>query len=147
MKKNWRFLAKAIAISVVVFAALPYIETCYQYALMYITSTQESKNLSYVSAPGLCPFFIFILATPKLSIRRRIIALLSGITIFLTLDLLMTLVWLPYFQTTRPSLRNMGSHYGWYVIAYYILPFVMWFGFAFRQIEEFFRGITAENSQ
>jgi hypothetical protein len=147
VKKNWLFLAKTIAISVGVFAVQPYIETCYLYALMYATNTPASENLPYVSAPGLCPFFIFILATPKLSTSRRIIALLSGITIFLALDLIMTLVWVPYFQTMRPSLRNMGSHYGYYVAAYYILPFLVWFGFAFRQIEEFFLGVTAENSK
>ena len=142
MKKNWQFIARVIFTSVAVFAALSYIETCYLYALMCATGIADSKNLPYVSAPGLCPYLIFILVTPRLSWNRRCVAIIAGMVAFLALDLVMTWVWVPYFQTSRPSLRNMGSHYGYYVVAYYLFPFLIWFAFAFRQIESFFRGTS-----
>ena len=148
MKKNWLFLSRAVLISVFVFLVLPYLNSGYEFVLSLVTTaevptSQAIKGLPYVSSPGLCPFFIFILSTPQLSIRRRIIAMLAGVAIFLGVDLLMTFVWVPYLQTPKPSLINMGGHYGYYVTAFYILPFLLWFVFAFRQIEELFRGAAS----
>jgi len=152
VKKNWRFLAKSFLISVLVFCALPYINSGYEFVLSLtmaagIPTPQTISELPYISSPGLCPFFIFMLSTPNLSIKRRAIAMVVGVAVYLGLDLLMTLVWIPYIQTPKMTLMNMGGHYAYYVLAFYILPFLLWFAFAFRQIEELFKKTKAGSTR
>ena len=145
MKIDSRFLAKVLLVSIVVFVVLPYITSGYQFILSLVTTgemptKQSVEALRYVSSPGLCPFFIFILVTPNLSIKKRTAAMLSGVAVLLGVDLVMTLIWVPYLETPAPSLMNMGAHYAYYVLVYYLLPFLLWFVFAFRQVEGYFRG-------
>jgi len=137
---DWKFATKVILTSVVVFLVLPYLTNGYEFALGHITGTHALSELPYVSSQGLCPFLVFIFMTPRLGVMRRLIAVTSGLIGFFAIDLIMTLIWIPYLESPRPSLRNMGVHYGYYVVVYYVLPFLLWFVFAFRQIETLFKG-------
>ena len=37
-------------------------------------------------------------------------------------------------------MANMAVSYGWLVVAHYMLPFLLWLAFAFRQIEGLVKG-------
>jgi hypothetical protein len=97
-------------------------------------------NLTYDGSSNLYTFLVLILGVPGLTIRKRSIAVVTGLALFLFTDYFMTVIWPLYLKTPRPSLANMAVPYGWLVTAHYLLPFLLWFTFAFREIEELFRG-------
>jgi hypothetical protein len=128
------FLVKLLLFSLVLIPVLLAFITSGQ-----IPTLQAMSTLPYVGSKNLYTFFILILATPGLSIKKRIIGIVAAIALFLLIDLLMTFVWLPYFQNPEPSRTNEIVWYAWYISVRYILPFLLWFVFAFKQIEGLFR--------
>lgn len=151
MKRILPFLARLVVISLLLVPLLPALHYYYRFVLALVATasmptTESMAALTYDASNNLYTFLVLILAIPGLAIRRRLVAVGAGVALFLFADLFMTAVWLPYLRTPRPSLANMAISYGWLVVAHYLLPFLLWFAFAFREIEKLFRGEAAENT-
>jgi hypothetical protein len=140
VKRLLPFLARLIVISLLFVPVLPWFHQAYKFVLAFITTatmptSEMMATLPYDGSNNLYTFLVLILAIPGMEIRKRAIGIVTGIALFLFTDFFMIAVWLPYLKTPRPSLVNMAVSYGWLVVAHYLLPFLLWLGFAYRQIE------------
>ena len=147
MKKILPFLARLLVISLLFVPVLLYFHQSYRFVLALITTatiptSMMMESLPYDGSNNLYTFLVLILAIPGMEIKKRAIAIVTGIALFLFADFFMIAVWIPYLKTPRLSLANMAVSYGWLVVAHYLLPFLLWLAFAFRQIERLFRGAT-----
>ena len=147
MKKILPFLARLLVISLLFIPILPLFHQSYRFALALITTATMPTSgmmgaLPYDGSNNLYTFLVLILAIPGMNIKKRIIGIVTGIALFLFADFFMIAVWIPYLKTPRLSLANMAVSYGWLVVAHYLLPFLLWLAFAFREIEGLFRGAT-----
>jgi hypothetical protein len=148
VKKILPFLARLLVISLLFIPVLPYFHQSYKFVLALITTatmptSAVMANLPYDGSNNLYTFLVLILAIPGMEIKKRVVGIVSGIALFLFTDFFMTAVWIPYLKTPSPSLANMAFAYGWLVVAHYLLPFLLWLAFAFRQIEGLFRSATS----
>jgi hypothetical protein len=146
VKKLLPFLARLVFISLLFLPVLSLLHQGYNFVLVFISAgtmpTKEMmKSLQYNGSGNLYTYLVLVLATPGLDTRKRIIGGVTGIGIFLFADFFMLAVWLPYLKTPQPSLANIAVSYGWLVVSHYLLPFLLWLMFAFRQIEELFKGL------
>jgi hypothetical protein len=149
VKKLLLFLARLLLISLLFVPVLPQLHQSYKFVLAFMTTATLPTNemiasLPYVGSNNLYTFLVLILAIPGLGIKRRVVGIVTGIIMFLLTDFFMIAVWIPYLKTPRPSLSNLAVSYGWNVVAHHLLPFLLWFAFAFRQIERLFRGEMVE---
>jgi len=147
VKRLLPFLARLIVISLLFIPLLPFLHTSYKFVLALVTTasmpTEEMMaSLPYDGSSKLYTFLVLLLASPGLKIKKKVVGVVTGIAMFLLADFFMTAVWLPYLKTPTPSLANMAISYGWLVVAHYLLPFLLWFLFAFKQIERLFKGET-----
>lgn len=145
MKKILPFLARLLVISLLFIPILSYFHQSYKFLLALITTatmptTEMMNSLPYDGSNNLYTYLVLILALPGMKINKRVIGIVTGIALFLFADFFMTAVWIPYLKTPRPSLLNMAVSYSWLVVAHYMLPFLLWLAFAFRQIEGLFKG-------
>jgi hypothetical protein len=148
VKKLLPFLARLVVISLLFVPVLSPFHQAYRFVLAFITSASVPTSpmmasLPYDGSNNLYTFLVLILAIPGLEIKKRLLGVAVGIGMFLFADFFMIAVWIPYLKTPRPSLINMAVSYGWLVVAHYLLPFLLWLAFAFREIEVLFRGGTA----
>jgi hypothetical protein len=148
VKKQLLFLVRLIVISLLFMPALPLFQKTYKFVLVFLTTgsipTDEmTKTLPYDGSSNLYIFIVLILAISGMETRKRMLGLFTGVALFLLSDFLMTTVWIHYLKAPRPSLTNMAVSYGWLVMTHYLLPFLLWFAFAFRQIEGLCRGVPA----
>ncbi len=151
MKKLAFFLLRLVVISLVFVPLLPPFHHAYTSILTFASATaigggESLGALPYDGSNNLYTFIVLILGIPGLAPRKRIVGAVTGIGMFLFADFFMTVIWPAYLKTPRPSLANMAVSYGWLVVAHYLLPFLLWFAFAFREIELLFRGATEEPS-
>jgi hypothetical protein len=147
VKKILPFLARLVVISLLFVPVLPFFHQSYKYVLALITTASlptsaMMESLPYDGSNNLYTYLVLILAIPGIKIKKRIVAIVTGIALFLFADFFMTAIWIPYLKTPRLSLANMAVSYGWLVVAHYLLPFLLWLAFAFREIEGLFRGAT-----
>jgi hypothetical protein len=147
VKKILPFLARLLVISLLFIPLLPLFHQSYKFVLALITTATMPTNemmetLPYDGSNNLYTYLVLILAIPGMEIKRRLIGVATGIILFLFADFFMIAIWIPYLKTPRLSLANMAVSYGWLVVAHYLLPFLLWLAFAFRQIELLFRGAT-----
>ena len=148
MKKILPFLARLVIISLLFVPVLPFFHQSYKFVLALTTTatmptSEMMANLPYDGSNNLYTFLVLILAIPGMEIKKRLIGIVTGIGLFLFVDFFMIAIWIPYLKTPRLSLANMAVSYGWLVVAHYLLPFLLWLAFAFRQIERLFRGETS----
>jgi hypothetical protein len=148
VKKLLPFLVRLLVISLLFVPVLPLFHRSYKSMLLFISTAAISGQevfgfLPYDSSNNLYTFLVLILGIPGVALRKRIIGIVTGIGLFLFADFFMTVVWPLYLKTPGPSLANMAVSYGWLVVAHYLLPFLLWFAFAFREIEQLFRGAAA----
>jgi hypothetical protein len=147
VKKILLFLARLFVISLLFVPVLPYFHQSYKFVLALLTTTSRPtsemmESLPYDGSNNLYTFLVLILAIPGMNVKKRLIGIVTGISLFLFADFFMTAVWIPYLKTPRLSLANMAVSYGWLVVAHYLLPFLLWLAFAFRQIEWLFSSAT-----
>ncbi len=145
MKRLLHFLARLVGISLLFVPFLPYLRHAYRFALAFISTasmpTGEMMDaLPYDGSNNLYTYLVLILGIPGMAYQKRIVGVVTGTALFLCADLFMTAIWPAYLKTPRPSLANMAVSYGWLVVVHYLLPFLLWFAFAFREIELVFRG-------
>ncbi len=147
MKKFLLFLARLVAVSLLLVPLLPLFRDSYRSILTSVVAAmlggEAPVSLTYDGSNNLYTFLVLLLGIPGVALRKRIIGIVTGIGLFLFADFFMTAIWPLYLKTPRPSLANMAVSYGWLVLAHYLLPFLLWFAFAFREIELLFRGVTA----
>ena len=148
MKKILPFLARLVVISLLFVPVLPFFHQSYKFVLALTTTatmptSSMLESLPYDGSNNLYTFLVLILAIPGMEIKKRLIGIVTGIGLFLFVDFFMIAIWIPYLKTPRLSLANMAVSYGWLVVAHYLLPFLLWLAFAFRQIERLFRGETS----
>ncbi len=98
-------------------------------------------ELPYDGSGYLYTFLILILGVPGLSVKKRIIGVITGICLFVGADFFMAGVWLGYMKPEKMSLGSMAVEYGYIVFVHYLLPFLLWLAFAFREIEGLMRGV------
>jgi hypothetical protein len=145
VKRLLPFLLRLIIISLLFVPVLSYFHQVYKFILAFITTASIPKAemmnaLQYDGSNNLYTFLVLILAIPGMPIRKRLVGIATGIAMFLFADFFMTAIWIPYLKTPRPSLINMAVSYGWLVVAHYLLPFLLWLAFAFKEIDRLFRG-------
>jgi len=148
VKKILPFLARLVVISLLFVPVLPFFHQSYKFVLALTTTatmptSSMLESLPYDGSNNLYTFLVLILAIPGMEIKKRLIGIVTGIGLFLFVDFFMIAIWIPYLKTPRLSLANMAVSYGWLVVAHYLLPFLLWLAFAFRQIERLFRGETS----
>jgi hypothetical protein len=141
------FLARLVVVSLLFVPFLTPLRTGYTTALKFVATAALPAgfvldNLRYDSFNNLYTCLVLILSTPGLKLPRRLTGVVTGVGLFLAIDLFMAVVWPLYLKTPRPSLANMAVSYGWLVTAHYLLPFLLWFVFAFREIDRLFRGAS-----
>lgn len=150
MKKILLFLAKLILFSVLLVPLLRWFDLGCRFLLVLVTSggtptTDAMKYAPYVSSVKLYPFFALILATPALTVQKRLFGISMAILLYLCMDLLMVLIFkgMPFLQVPSPTLPHILATNGWDMLGHWLLPFLLWFMFAHRQITEFARAGTA----
>ena len=67
-------------------------------------------------------------------------------SLFIIADYFMAGVWLPHLKPVRMTLGSMAVAYGYIVVVHYLLPFLLWFTFSFREIEKVLRGELSQRS-
>jgi len=144
VKKLLQFLVRVTVISLLFIPLLPLFHSFYRFVLVLVATAAlptaaALASLQYDGSANLFTFLVLILGVQGLPPGKRVAAVVAGSGLFLFSDFFMTVIW-PYLRTPRPSLANMAVSYGWLVLAHYLLPFLLWFAFAFREIEQLFRG-------
>lgn len=144
MKRILDFLARLVIVSIPVVWITPKLDLAFRYLQVLLVSHQHPtddlmKPLFYVSASKLIPFFLLILATPKLSLPRRAGAIAAAVALYFLTDLAMVAVWqVAPFQTPDPSPAHVVSSYVWDMLGRWLLPFLFWLVAAHRTLEDFF---------
>ncbi len=148
MKKLLPFLVRLLVVSLLFVPLLPLFRNSYRSVLTFFSAAamrgEVPGSLPYDGSNNLYTFLVLLLGIPGVALRKRIIGIVTGIGLFLFADFFMAVIWPLYLKTPRPSLANMAVSYGWLVVAHYLLPFLLWFAFAFREIELLFRGEGAD---
>lgn len=139
MKRLRNFLFRLFGISLLLVPVLSPLQKAYQQALAAVSSllasaVLEMERLPYDGSGSAFTFLVLFLAIPEMEVKKRVGRAAFGITVFFGSDFFINAIW-PYLKTPQPSLLNMAVPYGWLVVAHYLLPFLLWFILAFRQIE------------
>jgi hypothetical protein len=145
VKKLAPFLLRLVVISLLFVPLLPLFHRFYTSIQLFVSTAAIGSegtlgSLPYDGFNNLYTFVVLILGIPGLAMKKRFIGIITGAGLFLFADFFMTVIWPTYLKTPRPSLANMAVSYGWLVVAHYLLPFLLWLAFAFRQIEVLFKG-------
>ena len=141
MKRPLLFLCKLLLISLVLIPVFNLFDYGYLHVIQYANLT-PLKQVAYVSSDALYPFFVLILATPGLSMKRRGIGIVVAISLALTIDLTMIHVWrtYPFKQELHPTLAHIWAGETWHMTMRWLLPILLWLVVAYRQVEELFKG-------
>ena len=147
MKVKLLFLLKLLAISLVLFVFLGWIEKGYQTILLLICSLllppdQSAVSLDYASYLRLIPFLALMLATPRITIARRATIILIGITIFIVIDVASILAW-GGFPNSQSTAAHLIFSQIWKSLGQWILPFLLWFVAVYKKIGDLF--VTEES--
>ena len=147
MKVKLLFLLKLLIISLAFFLCLGWIEKGYQLILLLVLSLllpsdQSAVSLDYASYLRLIPFMALMLATPRITISRRVSVILIGLTIFITIDITSILAW-GHFPNGQSTAAHLIFSQIWKTTGQWILPFMLWFIAVYKNIGELF--VAEEN--
>lgn len=142
MKTKLLFLFKLLVISIVLFILLGWIEKGYQIVLLLLLSLllppdQGAVSLDYASYLRIIPFLALILATPRISVNRRVIVILIGLVIFIVIDIVSILVW-GGFPNSQSTVAHLLFSQIWKTTGQWVLPFLFWFIAVYKDIGELF---------
>ena len=146
MKVKLLFLLKLLVISLVLFLLLGWIEKGYQITLLLILSLllppdQSAVSLDYASYLRIIPFLALMLATPLITIVRRVVIILIGLTIFVAIDVVSIMLW-GSFPNSQSTASHLIFSQIWKTTGQWILPFLLWFIAIYKDIGGLF---VAEN--
>lgn len=129
------FLARLLAISLVLYAVHRYIMLGYEVLLLLVCQpfapSAESATAYYDSSYRIIPLLALILATPELTWKRRLAVLGIGVGVFWGMDLISTLI----FGAPPPKTMNLATRASqvhivysltWELLGHWVLPFVLW---------------------
>ena len=139
MKKLLPFLLRLIVVSLLFVPVLSVLHSAYKIMVALLSNTTVD-SLPFDGSGYLYTFLILILGVPGLPIKKRIVGVITGICLFICADYFMAGIWIPHLKPVRMTLGSMAVSYGYIVVVHYLLPFLLWLAFAFRQIEQLFRG-------
>ena len=129
------FLGKLVLFSLLSLPTVKWFDGAYQGILQL--GVADTRDIPFMSAHLLYLYFVLLLATPGLGLRRRLVGIATGLFLYLLLDRLMIPVWkaLPYTQKpgTVPAKEFYTNVY--YMVMHWMLPFLLWIVIAYRQIE------------
>ncbi len=142
MKVKLLFLFKLLVISLALFLCLGWIEKGYQILLLLALSVilppdQSAVSLDYASYLRLIPFLALMLATPRVTIARRVVVILVGLIIFIAIDIASILTW-GSFPSSQSTAAHLIFSQIWKTTGQWILPFLLWFIAVYRDIDELF---------
>lgn len=142
MKIKLLFLGKLLAISIVLFAFLGWLEIGYQFILLlflslFLPANQTVVSLDYDSLIRIIPFLALMLSTPKIPWAKRIAVIAIGIAIFIAIDVTSLLVW-KSFPTGQSSAAHLIFSHIWKTTGQWILPFLLWFIAVYKDIGKLF---------
>ena len=142
MKVKLLFLLKLLVISLILFVFLGWIEKGYQIILLLVLSLllppdQTVVSLDYASYLRLIPFLTLMLATPRITVARRIVVILIGSTIFIVIDVASILAW-GSFPNSQSTATHLIFSQIWKITGQWILPFLLWFIGVQKDIGELF---------
>lgn len=121
---------------------MPRLDFAFRYLQVLLTSHLHPdyalmSQLFFVSASKLIPFFLLILATPRLSALRRLAGIAVAVILYFSMDMAMVAMWrVPPFQVPAPTTMHIVSCFGWDMIGRWLIPYLLWFLMADRQIRQ-----------
>ncbi|MBJ6749133.1 hypothetical protein [Geomonas anaerohicana] len=135
MKTIMLFLGKLLLFSLLALPMVEWFDRAYQSILQL--GVADTGDIPFMSAHLLYLFFVLVLATPRLGLRRRVIGIAIGLLLYLLIDRLMISVWkaLPYTQKPGPVPAKEFYTNVYYMVMHWMLPFLLWIVIAYRQIE------------
>ncbi|WP_298036567.1 hypothetical protein [uncultured Desulfuromonas sp.] len=148
MRTKLLFAVKFLLVSLVLYLCKGWIMVAYEFVLLtacsvFLPSGHAGLASYYDSSFRTLPFLALVLATPKLSWRRRGGLLLTGVAVFWAIDLAGFLIW------TEPPSRQPGQgasrahilfSLAWETLGHWVLPYLLWFAGVHRQLGELFGG-------
>ena len=142
MKVKLLFLLKLLAVSLVLFLCLGWIEKSYQIILLLglsllLPPDQNTVSLDYASYLRLIPFLALMLATPRIAMARRVLVILIGLAIFIAIDVSIILAW-GNFPNSKSTAAHLIFSQIWKTTGQWILPFMLWFIAIYKDIEKLF---------
>jgi hypothetical protein len=134
------FVGKLTLLSLVLMPTVEWFDIGYTSVLQL--GVADTGTIPFMGAHALYLFFVLILATPRLALKRRIFAIAAGIFLYLLIDRLMIPIWkvLPFTQKPGPVPAKAFYTNVYYMLMHWMLPFLLWFVIAYRQIEELCKG-------
>lgn len=103
--------------------------------------------LGYNSALRTIPFLALLLATPGFTWKRRLAWLVGGLLVFMVVDMASTATWGAPPSRER-LIATSKAHYTWSLIwdttGHWLLPLLLWFMAAHRQVREVLADLTFE---
>lgn len=148
MKNVFKFLAKLLIFSLVLFLARDIIFIAYQLSLMMsyklIGGPRFPANtIPYDSSAMLIPFIALVLATARISIKRRIATILCGTAALLLMDLSGIILWKtpPTFSGNKESIIYRIHFLALELLGRWILPLGIWIVAAKKEIIALLYGI------
>lgn len=119
---------------------MQWFDSIYQTVLQY--GVGDPGQIPFMSSRLLYLVFALIVATPGLSMRRRVAGIGGAILLYLLIDRMMILVWqeLPYTQRPGPVPAKEFYTNVYYMFMHWMLPFLLWIVVAYREIEMVFTG-------
>ncbi|MDU0460701.1 MAG: hypothetical protein RW306_18380 [Geobacteraceae bacterium] len=147
MKKPILFFLKLILLSLLLLPVFAYFDAAYFYIISFAI-LKPLEQIDYVSSKSLYPFFILILATPGIGIKRSSLSILTAISLSLLIDLCMIYAWdtFPFSQANNPSNAHIWAGMSWHVFMNWILPILLWFVVAQKQIEQYLKSHLVKNT-
>lgn len=142
MKKKLLFLLRLLLISLLLFSCVDWIGRVYQAVLYQVTapflsSGEGAIRLDYISYLRIVPFLALMLATPGISIRRRSVLILLGMTVFMVFDAVSNMVW-GGFPGKESTPIHVVFTLIWQVTGQWIFPFLFWFIAVYKNLGELF---------
>jgi hypothetical protein len=135
------FLGKLLLISLVLMPVFYWFDQWYLHIIQF-AHLRPLKQIAYVSSDALYPFFVLVLATPGLSMKRRVISIVVAISLALAIDLTMIYVWgtYPLKQEQNPTMTHIWAGETWHMTMRWLLPILLWLVVAYKQIDRMFKG-------
>lgn len=143
MKNVLVFLAKLTLCSALLFAALRPLQIAYETVLfnvigLFPQSAQIPLSGTFVSALWLIPTLALLLATPRISWKRRLLLLALAPAVYWLLDVASFLAWT---HPPAPGIASGRAHYlyslVWKMTGQWVLPFLFWLTAAHREVSAY----------
>ncbi|QXE92399.1 hypothetical protein KP001_07715 [Geomonas subterranea] len=138
MKRVILFLGKILLFSLLLMPAVGWFEGIYQGVLQAGIATP--RTIPFAGGRAILLFFVLILATPDVTVKKRCAGIFGAILLYLLIDRLMIYLWgvLPYAQKPGAAAQAFYTQV-YYMFMHWLLPFLLWLLIAFREVEEVLR--------